>query len=77
MADTEDPVLSICHTCVTVLEKYGTTESVVPWLCSCTKQSDPIFNQKQFSAGRYVGTAFTDSWQGVPKGKKVLYRPSR
>jgi len=38
MADTESAVklVGICHTCVMVLEKYGTRESVVPWLCSCT-----------------------------------------
>ncbi len=34
-------------------------------------------NQLQFSAGRYVGTAFKHSWQGAPKGKKIYYRPSR
>ncbi len=34
-------------------------------------------NQLQFSAGRYVGTAFKHSWQGAPKGKKIYYRPSK
>jgi hypothetical protein len=34
-------------------------------------------NQRQFSAGRYVGTAFKHSWQGAPKGKKILYRQNR
>ncbi len=38
MADTRVSLSpGICHTCVTVLEKYGTTESVVSWLCTCTK----------------------------------------
>ncbi len=34
-------------------------------------------NQLQFSAGRYVGTAFKHSWQGAPKGKKILYRQNK
>ncbi len=34
-------------------------------------------NQLQFSAGRYVGTAFQYSWQGAPKGTKILYRRHR
>ncbi len=34
-------------------------------------------NQLQFSAGRYVGTAFRQSWQGAPKGKKILYRQNK
>jgi len=34
-------------------------------------------NQLQFSAGRYVGTSFKHSWQGAPKGKKILYRQNR
>jgi hypothetical protein len=28
----------ICHTCVIVLAKFGTTESVVPWLCTCREE---------------------------------------
>ncbi len=48
MADSESAVklVAICHTCVTVLEKYGTTESVVPWLCNCTTESLSSPNSK-------------------------------
>jgi len=26
-----------CNVCLTVMEIYGTVESVVPWLCECGK----------------------------------------
>ncbi len=80
MADTVNSTRKqsgICHTCITVLEIYGTTESVVPWLCDCEALTLADVRQLQFSAGRYVGTAFKHSWQGAPKGKKILYRQNR
>jgi hypothetical protein len=42
MADSEAEPVTICHTCVTVLAEFGTTESVVPWLCSCREEIENL-----------------------------------
>ena len=78
MADSgcrSDQPHAICHTCVIVLEKYGTTESVVPWLCEC--------NQKTSESKANKSTNLQDrlTWSKMsPELQKVTWRqnpPSR
>lgn len=70
--------MEICTTCKIVKQLFGTTEYVTEWNCSCKKpKSGSISEQSMFSAGKYVGTKFTKSWQGAPKGRKILFRPSK
>ncbi len=78
MAGTVEVVnrIGTCHTCVKVLEIYGTNEYVSPWNCTCAPGALNAQNQQlKFSAGKYVGRHFRFAWQGAPKGAKVKYRP--
>ncbi len=60
-------------------KKFGCLCEPKPRCKSADKILDQVVdeNQLQFSAGKYVGTSFKYSWQGAPKGKKILYRYRR